>query len=272
MAPIYLNPPPFSFTLVEHKENQYHDVSSPHQADASGSYPFLFNTSEDQMENYHSDPKKVEKHISLDEGSNYQVLTSSSLQPVVNDGRKRQELSSSKLEERDEIRRDQGTTKWMSSKMRLLQKMVKSNCPEAKEPARIATDEHAQLQGNNGNNIRVCTDCKTTKTPLWRSGPQGPKSLCNACGIRQRKARRAMEGYTANPSSSIKAKVNKAPKTQHKKRCKLSSPSQTGKKRCFEDIFALSFSKISAFPRVFPQDEQEGAILLMALSCGLVHS
>lgn len=98
------------------------------------------------------------------------------------------------------------------------------------------------------------------------------QSLCNACGIRQRKARRAMEGYTANPSSSIKAKVNKAPKTQHKKRCKLSSPSQTGKKRCFEDFFALSFSKISAFPRVFPQDEQEGAILLMALSCGLVHS
>ncbi|KAG9137464.1 hypothetical protein Leryth_019888 [Lithospermum erythrorhizon] len=34
-------------------------------------------------------------------------------------------------------------------------------------------------------------DCNTTKTPLWRSGPKGPKSLCNACGIRQRKARRA---------------------------------------------------------------------------------
>lgn len=30
---------------------------------------------------------------------------------------------------------------------------------------------------NNNNNItvRVCADCHTTKTPLWRSGPTGPK-------------------------------------------------------------------------------------------------
>lgn len=29
--------------------------------------------------------------------------------------------------------------------------------------------------GNNNGVIRVCSDCNTTKTPLWRSGPQGPK-------------------------------------------------------------------------------------------------
>lgn len=30
---------------------------------------------------------------------------------------------------------------------------------------------------NGGNNcvIRICSDCTTTKTPLWRSGPRGPK-------------------------------------------------------------------------------------------------
>ncbi|XP_073065969.1 GATA transcription factor 16 [Primulina eburnea] len=38
---------------------------------------------------------------------------------------------------------------------------------------------------------KCCSDCKTTKTPLWRSGPSGPKSLCNACGIRHRKKRPA---------------------------------------------------------------------------------
>ncbi|WCJ43012.1 GATA transcription factor 15 [Euphorbia peplus] len=37
---------------------------------------------------------------------------------------------------------------------------------------------------------KCCSDCKTTKTPLWRVGPAGPKSLCNACGIRYRKKRR----------------------------------------------------------------------------------
>ncbi|KAK1584562.1 hypothetical protein Q3G72_034062 [Acer saccharum] len=43
---------------------------------------------------------------------------------------------------------------------------------------------------------QTCTDCKTTKTPLWRGGPAGPKSLCNACGIRHRKRKRAMEGIS----------------------------------------------------------------------------
>eukprot|EP00190_Bangiopsis_sp_CCMP1999_P006208 CAMPEP_0198722664 /NCGR_PEP_ID=MMETSP1475-20131203/304_1 /TAXON_ID= ORGANISM="Unidentified sp., Strain CCMP1999" /NCGR_SAMPLE_ID=MMETSP1475 /ASSEMBLY_ACC=CAM_ASM_001111 /LENGTH=132 /DNA_ID=CAMNT_0044483577 /DNA_START=124 /DNA_END=522 /DNA_ORIENTATION=- len=33
-----------------------------------------------------------------------------------------------------------------------------------------------------------CVQCGTTKTPMWRSGPKGSKSLCNACGIRWKKA------------------------------------------------------------------------------------
>ncbi|GLJ18652.1 hypothetical protein SUGI_0332660 [Cryptomeria japonica] len=34
---------------------------------------------------------------------------------------------------------------------------------------------------------RCCSACHTTATPLWRSGPKGAKSLCNACGIRYKK-------------------------------------------------------------------------------------
>ncbi|KAG2694689.1 hypothetical protein I3760_08G156300 [Carya illinoinensis] len=45
-------------------------------------------------------------------------------------------------------------------------------------------------------NKKCCLDCKTTKTPLWRGGPAGPKSLCNACGIRYRKRRIAMVGLS----------------------------------------------------------------------------
>ncbi|KAK4273410.1 hypothetical protein QN277_021820 [Acacia crassicarpa] len=41
---------------------------------------------------------------------------------------------------------------------------------------------------------KCCTDCKTTKTPLWRGGPAGPKTLCNACGIRYRKRRASPVG------------------------------------------------------------------------------
>ncbi|KAG4945327.1 hypothetical protein JHK82_041385 [Glycine max] len=32
---------------------------------------------------------------------------------------------------------------------------------------------------------KLCTNfyCKTRKTPMWRKGPLGPKTLCNACGL-----------------------------------------------------------------------------------------
>nr|XP_043608496.1 GATA transcription factor 19-like [Erigeron canadensis] len=38
--------------------------------------------------------------------------------------------------------------------------------------------------------VRRCASCDTTSTPLWRNGPRGPKSLCNACGIRFKKEER----------------------------------------------------------------------------------
>ena len=30
----------------------------------------------------------------------------------------------------------------------------------------------------------MCRTCRTRKTPMWRHGPDGPKTLCNACGVR----------------------------------------------------------------------------------------
>lgn len=32
----------------------------------------------------------------------------------------------------------------------------------------------------------VCTDCGTLDSPEWRKGPNGPKTLCNACGRKSR--------------------------------------------------------------------------------------
>ena len=34
---------------------------------------------------------------------------------------------------------------------------------------------------------RGCLHCGCQKTPQWRMGPTGPKTLCNACGVRFRK-------------------------------------------------------------------------------------
>ncbi|KAJ4907762.1 GATA transcription factor 21 [Raphanus sativus] len=173
--------------------------------------------------------------------------------------------------------------------------------------------------GYNNNNgvIRVCSDCSTTKTPLWRGGPRGPKSLCNACGIRQRKARRAaMAAATATGDQevvaarmqhlSVKKKLqnkkkrsnggdkynNTLPVVANTKKCKInegeedattvggdseisksttsSDSSVSSNKLCFDDL-TIMLSKSSAYQQVFPQDEKEAAVLLMALSYGMVH-
>ncbi|KAJ7979356.1 GATA transcription factor [Quillaja saponaria] len=197
------------------------------------------------------------------------------------------------------------SVKWMSPKMRIMRKMMVSDREtstddhmhkyfedhdQQKKP--LETDISTNNSSNTSNNnitIRVCSDCNTTKTPLWRSGPRGPKSLCNACGIRQRKARRAMAAAAAAAAGngtvvaaetpSMKGKVaNKKEKKSRnikcvpkfKKRCKLGISKPSSKKLCFED-FTVSLSNNMALQKVFPQDEKEAAILLMALSYGLVH-
>ncbi len=33
----------------------------------------------------------------------------------------------------------------------------------------------------------TCRNCGTHQTPQWRCGPEGPRSLCNACGVRYKK-------------------------------------------------------------------------------------
>uniref|UniRef100_A0A6T5W2Z0 GATA-type domain-containing protein n=1 Tax=Erythrolobus australicus TaxID=1077150 RepID=A0A6T5W2Z0_9RHOD len=41
--------------------------------------------------------------------------------------------------------------------------------------------------------VKRCSHCGTSDTPLWRLGPQGAKTLCNACGLRWRKTGRFVD-------------------------------------------------------------------------------
>jgi hypothetical protein len=49
-----------------------------------------------------------------------------------------------------------------------------ANCSEATQALVVASQA----------NGRACAHCGSRKTPMWRNGPVGPKTLCNACGIR----------------------------------------------------------------------------------------
>ncbi|KAG8369731.1 hypothetical protein BUALT_Bualt14G0044300 [Buddleja alternifolia] len=43
---------------------------------------------------------------------------------------------------------------------------------------------------NSGASLgRRCLHCQADKTPQWRAGPMGPKTLCNACGVRYKSGR-----------------------------------------------------------------------------------
>ena len=74
------------------------------------------------------------------------------------------------------------------AKMKIMRRKATSEYPEgggggARKPRRRPQAHHQdaesqllqQQQQAMGGVVRVCSDCNTTKTPLWRSGPRGPK-------------------------------------------------------------------------------------------------
>lgn len=57
---------------------------------------------------------------------------------------------------------------------------------------------------------RRCANCGTTSTPLWRNGPRGPKSLCNACGIRFKKEERRAAAMTESGGTACAYSAQRA--------------------------------------------------------------
>ncbi|GAB2223460.1 hypothetical protein Droror1_Dr00017601 [Drosera rotundifolia] len=56
----------------------------------------------------------------------------------------------------------------------------------------FGTQEINPAEAQNVNppqQVRKCLHCEITKTPQWRAGPLGPKTLCNACGVRYKSGR-----------------------------------------------------------------------------------
>ncbi|KAI3752565.1 hypothetical protein L2E82_24599 [Cichorium intybus] len=84
--------------------------------------------------------------------------------------------------------------------------------------------ESVSCEETISTNEKLCVDCKTSKTPLWRSGPAGPKSLCNACGIRYRKKR--------SPVGSDKKMVLQAPSSPSPSQSPSSSSCSTSAAAC----------------------------------------
>ncbi|KAK3188962.1 hypothetical protein Dsin_028523 [Dipteronia sinensis] len=131
---------------------------------------------------------------------------------------------------------------------------------------------------NQVNEKKTCADCGTTKTPLWRGGPAGPKSLCNACGIRSRKKRRAVLGINKEERKPRKINSNQS----QSQSCSSNNNSNINNSKLGESLkerlMALGREVLMQRSTVEKQrkkklgEEEQAAVLLMALSYGSVYA
>lgn len=56
-------------------------------------------------------------------------------------------------------------------------------------PNKHFNPKHKKFKVDDAAQARKCLHCGTQKTPQWRAGPMGPKTLCNACGVRFKSGR-----------------------------------------------------------------------------------
>ncbi|RIA81527.1 hypothetical protein C1645_810010 [Glomus cerebriforme] len=81
----------------------------------------------------------------------------------------------------------------------LLSTQISAQHEPAPQPSTTATTSSSRPRKKKKPKVEeeeyVCTDCGTVESPEWRKGPLGPKTLCNACGLRwAKKAKRQASG------------------------------------------------------------------------------
>ncbi|XP_004248553.1 GATA transcription factor 4-like [Solanum lycopersicum] len=83
--------------------------------------------------------------------------------------------------------RNSNSTSWNTSS---LQRHKSANQKNSNQDENSG-DYNSNKLSNNSKIItsRKCTHCASEKTPQWRTGPLGPKTLCNACGVRYKSGR-----------------------------------------------------------------------------------
>ncbi|KAJ8444950.1 hypothetical protein Cgig2_029144 [Carnegiea gigantea] len=154
-------------------------------------------------------------------------------------------------------------------------------------------------QETQPTDIKRCADCGTSKTPLWRGGPAGPKvfplflslpiiavdqvgfdylmgfcgcdlqSLCNACGIRSRKKRRAIMGLKPEEK---KPRKNNSGGNGSGTSTRLGSPLHQRLIALARDVMMHRSTVDSKPHRRKLGEEEQAAVLLMALSNGSVYA
>ncbi|KAL3650016.1 hypothetical protein CASFOL_006419 [Castilleja foliolosa] len=97
----------------------------------------------------------------------------------------------------------------------------KPDGPEQKKKKKIKISSPVNPDGTNQIvPVRKCLHCEITKTPQWRAGPMGPKTLCNACGVRYKSGRLFPEYRPAASPTFVPSLHSNSHKKVVEMRCK----------------------------------------------------
>jgi len=121
---------------------------------------------------------------------------------------------------------------------------------------------------------KVCANCRTQKTPLWRNGPLGPKTLCNACGVRYKLGKLPPPGgwppgHVPPPPPPRKrpAQMLAGDKAKRPKGAAAGDKAPEGKKKRRKNTAAPDSEYLKAhFGNGTMISDYDGAVLLMVLS------
>lgn len=84
---------------------------------------------------------------------------------------------------------------------------LESDITGGKKSAKPLVQRKKEVPDNSGGGEgRKCLHCATDKTPQWRTGPLGPKTLCNACGVRYKSGRLVPEYRPASSPTFVLTK------------------------------------------------------------------
>ncbi|GJN20783.1 hypothetical protein PR202_gb08202 [Eleusine coracana subsp. coracana] len=106
----------------------------------------------------------------------------------------------------------------------------------------------------NGVRRRRCLHCGAERTPQWREGPEGPGTLCNACGVRYRAVGRLAPEYRPLSSPTFCPELHS---NRHRRVLEMRRPREEGesaKEKAFSGeqelvLEMMAFSGTRARPR-----------------------
>jgi hypothetical protein len=77
--------------------------------------------------------------------------------------------------------------------------------PTFQSSSSSSNDDNSLYSPSMVKELKTCDWCGTDKTPEWRRGPKGPKTLCNACGIKCSKRKNCMPEKMKSPNPETSA-------------------------------------------------------------------